>query len=123
MLRQFASFSSIGLINTLIHLGVVVALVDGISFHPVPANALAFAIANVFSFFANTRWSFGNAPTIARYRRFFLVSVAGLAITVLFSGLAAAADWHYLAGVGLICIALPLLSFFAHRSWTFTDPR
>lgn len=123
MLRQFASFSGIGLLNTLIHLSVVVALVDGVAVHPVPANALAFVVANTFSFFANTRWSFRNTPSVARYTRFLLVSVAGLALTVLLSGLAAAAGWHYLVGVGLICVALPLLSFFTHRSWTFSDRR
>jgi len=119
--RQFAVFSGIGIINTLIHLAVVVVLVEAFSTHPVLANTLAFLTANVFSYWANCRWIFRAAPTSRRYPRFFIVSVSGLILTVVITSIAAALDWHYLMGTIMVIGTLPILTFVAHRTWTWSD--
>ena len=101
--RQFAGFSVLGLVNTAIHLAVV----------------LAFACANVFSFWGNSRWVFRARPTRQRYVRFLLVSLLGLAVSLGASALGESRHWHYLAGVALSFALLPALTFFAHRIWTW----
>ena len=117
--RQFAGFSVLGLVNTAIHLAVVVGLVEGVAVFPVVANGLAFVCANVFSFWGNSRWVFRARPTRQRYARFLLVSLLGLAVSLGASALGESRHWHYLAGVALSFALLPALTFFAHRIWTW----
>lgn len=120
--RQFAGFSLVGIANTLIHLIVVTGLVELFSVHPLPANGVAFISANLFSFWANSRWSFRTAITGQRYMRFFAVSLAGLAISLIAIVVSEALQWHYLAGVFLSFVFLPLVTFLAHRNWTWRIP-
>lgn len=120
--RQFTGFSLIGVVNTLIHLILVTGLVELLSVHPLPANGLAFISANVFSFWANSRWSFRVAVTSQRYMRFLTVSLLGLAISLIAIAISEALQWHYLAGVFLSFIFLPLITFLAHRNWTWKTP-
>jgi putative flippase GtrA len=117
--RQFTGFSLIGVVNTLIHLIIVTALVELFSVHPLPANGMAFISANLFSFWANSRWSFQAAVTRQRYMRFLAVSLAGLAISLIAVAISETLQWHYLAGVFLSFIFLPLITFLAHRNWTW----
>ena len=117
--RQFTGFSLIGIINTLIHLIMVIGLVELLTIHPLPANGLSFISANLFSFWANSRWSFRVAVTSQRYMRFLAVSLLGLAISLLAIAISEALQWHYLAGVFLSFIFLPLITFLAHRNWTW----
>ena len=100
---------------------MVVALVEGARLHAVAANGLAFVVANAFSFWANNRYTFRTAATGARYLRFLVVSLAGLALALAASALAAVQHWHYLAGVAISFVLLPLLSFAANRFWTWRD--
>lgn len=117
--RQFTGFSLIGVVNTLLHLMVVTGLVELFSVHPIPANGMAFITANLFSFWANSRWSFRAAVTRQRYMRFLAVSLLGLFVSLLAIAVSEALQWHYLAGVLLSFVFLPLITFLAHRHWTW----
>jgi putative flippase GtrA len=121
LFRRFAGFSIIGLINTAIHLLVVMGLVELLGLNPVAANCIAFVAANVFSFYANSRWNYRTPMAVSRYRRFFIVSLAGLAITAGVSAVAQALGWHYLIGTAMVFVALPGLTFIAHHWWTWGD--
>jgi putative flippase GtrA len=116
---KIAKFSGIGVLNTLIHTALVVLSVERFGIHPSIANALAFVAANMFSYWANRRWNFKTRASIGQYGRFVLVSLAGLVITMLVSGLAEWAGWHYLVGLGLVFVALPAFTFVLHWRWTF----
>lgn len=118
-LRRFIFFSLIGLLNTLIHLGAVTGLVEIFDVHPVIANCLAFVAANVFSFYANSRWNYSTPLEGSRYRRFLIVSFAGLLVTASLSAVATALEWHYLIGTAMAFVALPGLTFVAHHRWTW----
>lgn len=117
--RQFTGFSLIGVVNTLLHLMVVTGLVELFSVHPIPANGMAFITANLFSFWANSRWSFRAALTRQRYMRFLVISLLGLFVSLLTIAVSEALQWHYLAGVLLSFVFLPLITFLAHRHWTW----
>ena len=119
LIGKIIRFSGIGVINTLIHTAIVVLSVERFGAHPALANAIAFVAANSFSYWANRRWNVKGGPSLRQYGRFLAVSLAGLAVTVLVSSLAAWAGWHYLAGLGLVFVALPALTFVLHWQWTF----
>ncbi|WP_296907009.1 GtrA family protein [Polaromonas sp.] len=121
VLKRFSGFSLIGIFNTLIHLSVVTGLVEFFHVFPVWANCLAFAAANSFSFWANSRWNYGTPLTGDRYRRFLVVSLAGLAITAACTAFAEMMGWHYLIGTALVFVALPALTFMAHHRWTWAE--
>lgn len=117
--RKLAKFSGIGLLNTAIHTGIVVLLVEMLHTHPTMANTIAFVVANIFSYWANSRWNFRTPNSLQQYGRFFIVSIVGLAITVIASILATYAGWHYLVGLALVFVALPTFTFLLHYRWTF----
>ena len=117
--RQLTGFSMIGIVNTVIHLAIVTGLVELLRVYPVLANGLAFLCANLFSFWANSRWSFRLSMTRQRYARFLVVSLFGLMVSLLAVAISEALQWHYLMGVFIAFILLPLITFFAHRNWTW----
>jgi len=119
--RRIASFSMIGIINTVIHLAAMLCLVELMVLNPVLANCLAFIAANIFSFYANSRWNYRTHMLGSRYRRFLIVSLAGLAITACVSGIADALGFHYLVGTTMVFVALPVLTFIAHHYWTWGE--
>ena len=119
LIGKIVRFSGIGVINTLIHTAIVVLSIEGFGLHPAFANAIAFVVANTFSYWANRHWNFKGEMSLLQYGRFLAVSLAGLAVTVLVSSLAAWAGWHYLVGLGLVFVALPALTFKLHWQWTF----
>ncbi|MGE9550429.1 GtrA family protein [Erwinia amylovora] len=77
MLKLFARYSSIGVINTLIH-WVVFTLLYSMEVSQSLANLAAFCVAVTFSFFANARWTFSTEATTIRYILyvFFMGTVA-----------------------------------------------
>jgi putative flippase GtrA len=120
-IRRFAGFSIIGLFNTVIHLFVVIGLVECLNFNTVLSNCVAFILANLFSFYANSRWNYRTAIAIRRYQRFLWVSLAGFIITASMSVLADRLGWHYLIGVAMIFVTLPFLTFLVHHRWTWRN--
>ncbi|WP_024140010.1 GtrA family protein, partial [Salmonella enterica] len=75
MLKLFAKYTSIGVLNTLIHWGVFAFCVYGMHTHLVYvmhthqalANFSGFVIAVSFSFYANARFTFNASTTTLRY--------------------------------------------------------
>lgn len=120
--RAFIVFGIIGVINTLLHSGTVITLVETGLAGPVAANVAGFAVANTASFFANCRYTFRQPPTWQRYRTFLAVSMLSLALTVALSWLAETMGWHYLIGLLLVLFFGPVLTFALHRAFTFRPP-
>lgn len=121
--RALLVFGAIGVCNTLLHTLTVVVLVENDIATPVPANVAGFLVANTFSFFSNSWLAFQQAPTWARYGRFALVSLSSLVLTVCLSALAEAMQWHYLAGLGLVILCGPVLTYLLHKAFTFRPPQ
>jgi putative flippase GtrA len=120
--RAFIVFGLIGVVNTLLHSGAVILLVETGLAGPVAANVAGFALANTCSFFANSRFTFNQPPSWNRYRKFLAVSMLSLALTVALSALAEALRWHYLVGLLLVLLCGPVLTFALHKAVTFRHP-
>lgn len=117
--RAMLVFGVLGIFNTLLHSGIVIALVETALAGPVAANVAGFAAANTFSFFANCRFTFRQPANWDRYRKFLAVSMLSLVLTVALSALAEAMSWHYLVGLLLVLLCGPVLTFALHRAVTF----
>jgi len=79
MLKIFARYTSIGVVNTLIHwVTFAVCIESGLP--QSISNLIAFCVAVTFSFFANAKWTFNSQATTARYMMYvaFMGAVAAL---------------------------------------------
>jgi putative flippase GtrA len=117
--RQALVFGLIGVCNTVLHSATVVFLVERTLAAPVTANVAGFAMANTFSYFANARLTFRQPPSWALYGRFALVSLGSLILTIALSALAEYLHWHYLAGLAMVILCGPVLSYALHSLFTF----
>lgn len=70
LLKHFPIYVYIGILNTLIHWGVFLALHSALSFRQGVGNVCAFAVAATFSFYANSRYNFKRAVSWGRYLSF-----------------------------------------------------
>jgi putative flippase GtrA len=122
MNSNLGKFIVVGIVTTLIHILIVIALVDGgLGVSPVPANCIAFLSATAFSYTANTKWSFSREFSASNARRFLITASAGFAVAYCLASLAESYNWHYLAGVALIVVCLPILTFVTHLLWTYRE--
>lgn len=119
LLNKIVRFLGIGIINAMIHTILVVFSVEKLGLHPGLSNAIAFSIANIFSYFANRRWNFRGTASLQQYGRFLSVSLLGLTTTILISSVVEWIGWHYLIGLVLVFVALPVFTFLLHWKWTF----
>lgn len=117
--RRLLVFAAVGALATAVHIGVASALIVSAGRAAPIANGVAFCVATLVSYALNARLTFRRPLTPASLARFLAVAFAGLGLSMLLSGLAAAAGWHYLAGIGLVVIAVPPLTYAAHSRWTY----
>ena len=67
MLKLFARYTSIGVLNTLIHWGVFAVCIYVLHSSQALANFIGFVVAVSVSFYANARFTFKSHITAVRY--------------------------------------------------------
>ncbi len=119
---EFASvirFGVSGLLATGLHIAIAMPLMIRCHASPALANSVAFACATLWSYLANTLWSFSSAPGIRNACRFVAVALGGLTLTALVSALAQQAGAPPLVGIAAVVSVVPAFTFVAHRFWTY----
>ena len=71
------SFGGIGVINTGIHAGIVVLLVETFAVWPPVGHVFGFVAASLFSYFANATITFRMPMSLAGYLKFHLPCAEG----------------------------------------------
>lgn len=106
MLKLFAKYTSIGVINTLIHWVVFATCIYGFHTDQALANFSGFVVAVSFSFFANARFTFKKSTTTLRYMLYvgFMGSLsAAVGWCADKSGLAPIITLIVFSGISLVC--------------------
>lgn len=67
MLKLFAKYTSIGIVNTLIHWVVFAICIYVLHSNQALANFSGFVVAVSFSFYANAKFTFNSSTTTLRY--------------------------------------------------------
>ncbi len=67
MLKLFAKYTSIGVINTLVHWVIFAGCIYFLQTTQAIANLFGFLVAVSFSFFANATFTFNASPSKLRY--------------------------------------------------------
>jgi len=118
---QFVKFSFIGVFNVLIFLGIVYVLVGYFLLNGTLSNGLAYFLSAIFSYLANSFWTFIKPPSKTGLFKFMLVIVLLSSIASTITALVNFSGYHYYLSIFLIIFVLPIFSFFAHKKWSYAS--
>ena len=119
--RQFALFLCIGLGATVVHVVIAAHLIGAHMMPPALGNAIAFVVANLFSYFSQSAYVFRQQTRSAQYWLFLCVSLVGLALVAAISTGLEVLGVHYVAGIAAVVLVLPIVTFGLHSLWTFRN--
>lgn len=117
---QLTRFAMVGVFNTAVHLTILGLLTQIFGLSQLVSNTAAYVVASSFSFLANSIWSFKVKPQARLFARFQVVGLLGLLASALVGHMGDVFGWHFAITVLLTGCIVPLLSFLAHRSYTYS---
>lgn len=117
--RSAIGFAAVGMLSTIIHAAVATLLIELLGTRPPMANGLAFVVATLFSYAANTRYSFGARLGAATAGRFALVACTAGLLSMGIAWLVDRTGAHYAFGIALVVVFVPVFSFIGHRNYTY----
>lgn len=120
---QFLRFALVGVANTAVHAGVVILLMETLAPPAAVANACAFIEANLMSYCINSRFTFRVPMSWLGYRRFLLVSLVSLGLTLLITSWVEYMGWHYGVGLVMVVFIVPVLNFMVMKLWAFAPAK
>ena len=121
--KEFVKFAFVGVINTLINMGVLYILVNYFSVYYMVAAILAFLVAVTNSFIMNTLWTFKSDiadKTHSKLSKFFLISTIAALFNLLFLYIFTEflGIWYMLSQLFAIVLTL-LINFIGNKLWTY----
>ncbi|WP_095048547.1 GtrA family protein [Pseudomonas sp. Irchel s3h9] len=118
--HEFIRFGLVGVANTAVHAGIVIMLMEACVPPAFVANGVAFFFANLMSYTLNSRFTFRLPMSFLGYRRFLLVSLVSLALTLLITSVIEFLGWHYGVGLILAILVVPVLNYLVMKVWAFS---
>lgn len=116
---RLARFGLAGVCSTAFHALIACAMYALFDATQVVANAVAFICATVFSYLANTLWSFSSTVQSRNLRRFLIVALAGFTETMALARMAELLDVPRGWSIVAIALLIPPTTFLMHRLWTY----
>ncbi|MBY4693540.1 GtrA family protein [Burkholderia latens] len=116
---RLVRFGLSGLCSTALHALIACAMYALFDATQVAANAVAFICATVFSYLANTLWSFSSSVQSRNLLRFLAVAAAGFTETMLLARTAELLDVPRGWSIFAIALLIPPTTFLMHRLWTY----
>lgn len=117
--HEFIRFGLVGVANTVVHAGIVIALMEALAPPAFVANGVAFVFANLMSYGLNSRFTFKTPVSFTGYWRFLLVSLVSLALTLLITSVVEYLGWHYGVGLVMVILMVPILNYLVMKIWAF----
>ena len=119
--RQFAAFFGVGLAAAMAHYGLLILLVEGGGFHPVPATLAGYVAGGLVSYVLNRRHTYRSSrPHREATWRFAVVAFVGFLLTwFLMHAFTVWMGGPYLPAQVITTGVVMLWSFMAHKIWTF----
>ena len=121
LVQQVPLFAVVGGLATLTHVAFALAARKLAGLTPLEANLVGYLAAVGVSYLGNARFTFRRAVLHGpQFVRFVVVSLAGLALTQGLTWLLVERlGWPFWAGLGVVAVAVPALSFVLQRIWAF----
>lgn len=119
--HQVPLFALVGAAATLTHVIAALAARELAGLSPMGANLVGYLAAVGVSYLGNARFTFRRAVLHGpQFARFVAVSLLGLALTQGLTWLLVERlGWSFSAGLAVVAIAVPALSFVLQRLWAF----
>lgn len=115
-------YGVVGIIGTLMHVGLVVVFVEFFHIPPTVSTAAAFFFVLVTSYLLNRFWTFekSEGKHLKDFIKYTLVSVSGLGLNVgiMYTTVDVLALW-YIYGLVLVTLTVPVSNFLLNRYWVF----
>lgn len=122
-LARLLRFGLAGALATLLYFVLVSVLVVLVGLQPVAASVWAYLLAMVFSYAAQSRFTFRvRTDGTSQVIRFVVTSLAGLGISYGAMWLTEhALEIPYVFGAAAVCVLIPLTNFFVFKHWVFAQ--
>ena len=117
----FGSFSVVGLLATIIHIGIASAAVGFLNISPYLANGIGFLIAISISFVGQHYLTFRSQKKVSvTIKRFLLVTGASFIVSnFALAGLVRLNVMSEPLSVALAASVIPIINYFLYRHWVF----
>jgi len=120
--QQFLKFCLVGILGTIIDIGILYILVEFAHFNYLLAASLSFVLAVINNYLFNKYWTFKNTKTrhLKQFSLFLLISLVGLAINlgILYLLVDLAQIWYIFAKIIAILI-VTIWNFIMNKFVTF----
>lgn len=118
---QLIRFGLVGVMAAAIHVGIVVALVQGFSLVPLVANVFGFAIAFQASYWGHRLWTFHESSSLHRVAapKLLVVQLLSFAANETLFYILLALHLPYPLALVLVLAVLPIFTFMASKLWVF----
>ncbi|NOE20674.1 GtrA family protein [Ruegeria atlantica] len=123
-LRSILSFGVVGILATVTHALVAIALIEICSLHPFSANAFGFVTGFMVSYFGHHRFSFQSEAGHRRAMPRFL-AIAGLGLflnQVIVYLMVNLGGVNYFLALCVIILTVPAITYLTSRRWAFAKP-
>lgn len=121
--RTALKYAVVGVIGVLVNSITLAALYEGAHMPLFLSSALAVEMAIISNFLLNDRWTFARRrPSVRRFLKFNLATVAALAITPSIVWLLVAVEVHYLTANLIAIIATAGVNFATSAFWVWKPP-
>ncbi len=127
LIQQGFRFGIVGILATLIHVALYVALVETTGVHPSWSNTIAFVIAFSVSFIGHFHWTFatpanaGQRPWGRPLLKFVLVALFGFLLNALAVYIVTdVAQISYLYATVFMMTVTPISVFVLSKLWAFS---
>jgi putative flippase GtrA len=116
----FARFALSGISTTALYYVLVLVAAEGFGANEVTASGASYAVCIAVSYLAQSRFAFRVATdTPSQIGRFVVVSLAGLATSVMVMEWAVEAGLRPWLGALIVSAAIPMANFLVYTFWVF----
>ena len=114
-------YGIVGLIGTIVHFAVLIALVEWGHIHPVVSSTIGFIIVLVLSYLLNRNWTFSNDHSNNKsFIKYTVVSITGLLLNIfIMFTVVEIVHGSYLIGQCMVMIIVPPSNYLLNYYWTF----
>ncbi|WP_374019214.1 GtrA family protein [Paenibacillus thiaminolyticus] len=121
MVKKMMKYGVVGVLGTLLHVGVLVLLVEWLGLNPIISSAIGFLLVLIVSYILNLLWTFGETRGgRSAFIKYAVVSSVGLLMN---TGVMYVAvewmRWPYVLGQLLVIFVVPPINFLLNYYWTF----
>jgi len=122
-IKEFFKFAFVGLIGTFVNIAILYLLTESLGIYYIFSAVISFIVAMTSNFILNKIWTFKEnigEKTLIKYGKFFIISLIGLAVNLVFLYIFTDLFGIYYIISQILAIGISLtINFIGNKFWTF----